>query len=89
MDAYSSALTTRSRRGLLIALAVILVVIVVLASIFRYIAMPNAQLTMIQHTFGDNISISISGYGNLTEASVIVYILSGSTSLRTHNQRPH
>ncbi len=82
MDASSSALATRSRRGLLIALAVILVVIVVLASIFRYIAMPNAQLTMIQHTFGDNISISISGYGNLTEASVIVYILSGSTSLR-------
>jgi hypothetical protein len=43
---------------------------------------PNEEITMIQHTFGDDISISISGYGNLSNATAIVYVLSGSTSLR-------
>lgn len=82
MGAFSSTLTTKGRRGLLITLAVILVVVVLLASVFRFVAMPNAQVTMIQHTFGDNISVSISGFGNLSDASIIVYILSGSNSLR-------
>jgi hypothetical protein len=82
MKASSSTLTTSSRRRLLITFAVILVVVVALASVFRFGAMPNAQATMIQHTFGDDISISISGFGNLSDASLIVYILSGTSSLR-------
>jgi hypothetical protein len=44
--------------------------------------MPKAQVSMVQHTFGDDISILISGYGNLSDTSVMVLILAGSVSLR-------
>jgi len=57
-------------------------VIILSTSVIRYIVMPNAQVSMVRHTFGDDISILISGYGNLSDTSVIVLILSGSASLR-------
>jgi hypothetical protein len=37
---------------------------------------------MVQHTYGNDIIISISGLGTLSEAEVSVYIFSGDTILR-------
>lgn len=44
--------------------------------------MPTAGARMIQHTFGDDVMISMSGYGTLSKASVAAFLVSGQTSMR-------
>jgi len=58
------------------------VIALVLIAVIRFGLAPNAQATMVQHTYGNDITISFSGFGSLSKAEVSVYIFSGETTLR-------
>lgn len=71
----------RPNRRILIVLAVF-ILIVVLVTVSRFALTPSAQFTMVQHTFGNDLSLSLSGFGTLSKALVSVYLVSGDTSVR-------
>lgn len=75
-------MSTRTRRKRVTTVVAIIVIALIAFAIFRYSVAPTLHATMIQHTFGNDISISISGIGTLVRGEVSAYIFSGGTTIR-------
>ena len=60
----------------------ILVIALILVAIVRFGVAPSLQATIVQHTYGNDVTITISGTGTLSKAEVSVYIFSENTTIR-------